>query len=127
MALRRQRKQLSASERAMVLQLRDLIVDGDAILLGSVRQELLTGISDPGTFEMVRRRLEGFENLTPEIADYERGAEYANQCTRVGIATTTTDMLICAVAAARDLPILTTDGDFIHYARKLPIQLYPNS
>ena len=41
----------------MVLLLRELIINGDAILLGAVRQELLTGIIDPEKFEMSRQRL----------------------------------------------------------------------
>jgi predicted nucleic acid-binding protein len=93
-------------------------------MLGSVRQELLTGIVDKKSFEMVRERLAGFDDLAPEIGDYERGAEYANECFRAGIAATTIDMLICAIAAGRGLPILTTDADFIRYARKLPIDMY---
>ena len=37
-------------------------------------------------------------------------------CARHGIATTTIDMLICAVAIGRGVPILTIDGDFARYA-----------
>jgi len=33
-------------------------------------------------------------------------------------------MLICAVALRRGWQIFTTDGDFAHYAKVLPIKLF---
>lgn len=126
LALRRQRRrQLAAPQRALVLLLRDLIVEGDAVLLGAVRQELLTGVASAEAFAAIQEHLRGFDDLPPDIEDYERAAGYANECTRAGIATSSIDMLICAVAGGRDLPILTTDEDFGRYARRLPIRLYP--
>lgn len=105
--------------------LRDMIVRGSAVLLGTVRQELLTGIVSSDMFETIRARLHDFDDFPPGIDDYELAARYANDCARAGVSTTTADMLICAIAASRDLPILTTDGDFVHYATSLPIKLYP--
>ena len=125
LALRRQRKELSHGERALVLLLREMIIEGDAILLGVVRQEVLSGISSPELFEALRQQLQGLEDLPPDTDDYERAALSTNECLRRGVATTIPDMLICAVASGRDLPILSTDADFKHYARHLPIRLYP--
>jgi hypothetical protein len=34
------------------------------------------------------------------------------------------DFLICAAALQRSLEIFTTDKDFEHYARHLPLRLY---
>jgi predicted nucleic acid-binding protein len=124
-ALRRRRKNLSDRERSLVLHLRELIINGDAILLGSVRQELLTGIIDPAKFQLSRQRLRALDDLAPDTDDYERAAEYANECVRHGIAATTIDMLICAVAIGRGVPILTTDDDFARYAQWVPIRLRP--
>lgn len=123
LALRRRRKDLSSRERAIVLVLRDLIVRGDAVLLGIVRQELLTGVTSPQTFEAMRQRLHDFDDLPPDVDDYERAASAANECARHGVSSTTADMLICAVATGRELPILTLDRDFEHYAKHLPIRL----
>jgi predicted nucleic acid-binding protein len=124
-ALRRRRKNLSTRERSLVLYLRELIINGDAILLGSVRQELLTGIIDPDAFKLTRQRLRALDDLAPDTDDYERAAEYANQCARHGIAATTIAMLICAVAVGRGVRILTTDNDFARYAQWVPIRLHP--
>jgi predicted nucleic acid-binding protein len=127
LGLRRgRRRNLSRPQRAIAFLLRDLIVNGDAILLGVVRQELLTGIASPETFEAIRHHLRGFDDEPPDVDDYERAAAFGNACARSGVAATTPDMLICAVAAGRDLPILTTDDDFDRYAQRLPIRLYPH-
>jgi predicted nucleic acid-binding protein len=126
LALRRQRKRLSLPQRSLVLLLKDLIVSGDAILLCVVRQELLTGISSEQTFEDMCQHLRDFDDLPPDVDDYERAASAANDCIRGGTAPTTTDMLICAVAMGRDLAILTSDGDFEEYAKHLSIRLFPH-
>jgi predicted nucleic acid-binding protein len=126
LALRRQRRNLTPPQRAIGLLLRDLIIEGDAILLGVVRQELLTGITVLETFEAIRHHLRSFDDDVPDVDDYERAAGFGNACTRAGISATTVDMLICAVASGRDLPILTTDDDFDRYAQHLPIKLYPH-
>jgi predicted nucleic acid-binding protein len=124
LALRRQRRDLTPAQRGLSLLLRDLIVDGDAVLLGVVRMELLTGIAPQQAFDAIRQHLRAFDDEVPDVEDYERGAAYGNECARAGIAATTVDMLICAFAAGRDLPILTTDADFDRYARRLPIRVY---
>lgn len=61
---------------------------------------------------MSRKQLRALDDLAPDTDDYERAAEFANECVRHGVAATTIDMLICAVGAGRGVPILTTDDDF---------------
>lgn len=68
LALRRQRKDLSPQQKSLVLLLRDLIVIGDAILLGVVRQELLTGMASQVAFDTVRQQLHDFDDMPPDIA-----------------------------------------------------------
>ena len=124
LALRRRRKDLSQEQRALELLLRDLIIAGDAVLLGAIRQEILTGILDSEVFERMSTHLRDFDDLSPDPDEYERAASFANECTRHGIAPTPIDMLLCAVASGRDLPLLTLDQDFEHYAKHLPIRLF---
>ena len=125
LALRRHRgrKVLSATERAVVMFLRDAIVENRALLLGVVRQEVLSGVRDDTWFETLRQQLHGFDDVPPDVDDYERAAAFANKCRAAGIAASPVDMLVCAVAAGRDLPILTTDQDFERYATLLPVIL----
>ena len=60
----------------------------------------------------------------PLILTITSAAGFANECVRHGVAATSVDMLLCAVASGRDLPILTADHDFDRYAKHLPIQLF---
>lgn len=126
-ALRRASRPTSPEERSIAFVLKDLIVAGNAILPGVVRQEILTGINHPELFRSVRDYLQAFPDFVPDVEAYERAALYANQCRDKGIATTSVDILICGIAVVHDLSILTTDGDFEHYSRVLPITLYPHS
>ena len=49
--------------------------------------------------------------------------EFSNRCREQGLQGSTTDFLICAVAATEPLQILTTDTDFLRYAQHLPLHL----
>lgn len=123
LALRRRPKDLSAEERACVFLLRDLIVREDALLLGVVRQELLSGVPDPEAFERLREYLRDFDDEPPLTEDYEEAARCNNACRSAGIASALVDMLLCAVAMRSGTPILTMDRDFGRYARHLPVRV----
>ena len=105
-------------------QLGDLISDGRAILLGSVRQEVLSGIRHAEQFERLQLALRAFPDLALETQDFELAAEYFNLCRANGIQGANTDFLICAAAVRRSYEILTTDRDFVLFAQSLPISLY---
>lgn len=123
LVFRRRPKHLSPRERALRLAWRELVASGDGIIIGAVRQELLTGLADDAQFDRVRGQLQGYDDLALGSEDYELAAGYANRCLRVGIEGSPTDFLICAAADRRGLDILTTDDDFPRYARILPIRL----
>lgn len=125
--LRRRRPgALAGSERRLNLLTRDLITDGLGVLTGPVRQELLSGIREGAAFDELSEYLRYFDDEVPEVGDYELAARFDNRCRAAGVASTPTDMLLCALGYNRDLPILTTDGDFAHYARHLSVHLYPH-
>ena len=123
--LRRRPQVISVAERRLMIVMRRLIADGRAIIVGVVRQELLSGLRDARTVDEMCQYLRFFDDDPPDVADYEQAARFSNQCRAKGIATSSTDMLLCAFAEARDLELLTTDQDFSRYARHLPIRLYP--
>ena len=104
-------------------RLHDLISDGRVILLGAVRQEILSGIKHQEQFDKLKERLQAFPNLSLDIKDYELAAEYFNICRRNGIQGANTDFLICATANRRNYQIFTTDNDFISFRQYLPIVL----
>ncbi|MDJ0636264.1 MAG: PIN domain-containing protein [Xenococcaceae cyanobacterium MO_188.B29] len=120
LSLRRQKKQQNSS---IVNKLSDLIADGRVVLLGAVRQEILSGIKHQKQFDELRDRLRAFPDLTLDAEDYELAADYFNICRRNGIQGANTDFLICATADRRNYEIFTTDKDFIDFSQYLPIVL----
>ncbi len=120
LALRRQKKQQNSS---ILNKLSDLIADGRVVLLGAVRQEILSGIKHQKQFDELRDRLRAFSDLTLNAEDYELAADYFNICRRNGIQGANTDFLICATADRRNYEIFTTDKDFIDFSQYLPIVL----
>ncbi len=124
LALRRRSDERSSKELKVSDALRELIREGRAQMIGSVRQELLSGIREQQQFVRLRDRLRAFEDPILRANDYEQAASMSNQCRARGIAGSPIDFLICAVALSRGWQILTTDGDFGHYAKILPLKLY---
>jgi predicted nucleic acid-binding protein len=119
LALRRQ----PTIDNLIVNKLRDLIADGRVVMIGAVRQEILSGIKHQEQFEKLRDHLQAFSNLPVDIEDYELAAEYFNLCRRNGIQGSNTDFLICAIASRRNYEIFPTNKDFIGFKKYLPIVL----
>jgi len=105
-------------------QLEGLIVQGVVELIGPIRQEVLSGIKNPATFENVREQLRLFPDLPIVTEDYEEAAAAFNRCQSRGIQGSFVDFLICAVSVRHGLHIFTEDRDFDAYATVLPIHLY---
>ena len=106
------------------LELAVLIRKGGVMLLGPVRQELLSGIRSEQQFRLVRDRLSAFPDLRLHPADFESAASCFNRCRARGIQGSNTDFLLCAVSLDRGLPIFTTDRDFEGFARVLALKLH---
>lgn len=101
-----------------------LIRDHQALIIGPIRQEVLSGYSDERQFGLLREKLSYFENTPILDVDYELAAEFSNKCRMKGVQGSHTDFLICAVVARLDIPVFTTDRDFISYRKYLPIALH---
>ena len=126
LALRRRKRDLLApTERVVVDRLTSLSDNDEAAVIGMVRQELLGGVRHAEQFQALRMVLDGFVYVAVEVADHDLAAEFFNRCRTRGVAATDIDMLICAAAARRDLPVFTTDGDFERYAKLLNFRLEP--
>lgn len=110
-------------DRNLAAVLEDLIEDGRIAIIGPIRQELLSGVPDPSQFRKLRKALSAFKDIPLTTAHFVKAAEFSNQCRKKGLQGSTTDFLICAVAVLERLEILTTDSDFLHYAKQLPLHL----
>lgn len=105
-------------------QLTSLIRDQRALIIGPIRQEILSGYSDLRKFRKLKEKLSYFENTPIQDIDYEFAAKLCNQCRKKGIKGSHIDFLICAVAKRIDVPIFTTDKDFLRYQKIILIKLY---
>jgi len=109
------------SETAKILS--DLILTSQVVMIGPVRQELLSGISNEDMFDKLKTKLEAFDDFPITTQEYVTAARFYNTCRKHGIQGSHTDFLICAVAHNNDLSILTTDKDFDNFAKYLPIRI----
>jgi len=78
-------------------QLTSLIKDQKALIIGPIRQEILSGYSDLRKFKKLKEKLSFFENTPIQDVDYESAAELCNQCRKKGVQGSHIDFLICAV------------------------------
>ncbi len=120
LALRRSAPQ----DEPHVRELRRLIDELRAEIIGPIRQEILSGVREPARFDALRQMLRAFPDLAVGIEDYERAAEFFNLCRQAGLQGSNTDFLICAVAEGRGLTIFTTDQDFQRFQNHIPIELH---
>lgn len=124
LALRRKMGALNRREAVLVQELHDLTNEGRVRIIGAIRQELLRGARTSENFETLKKKLRRFPDLVPQIADYERAAELELPLRKQGIAGAPTDLLICAVALANNLAVFTTDKDFEHFNKVIPLHLH---
>ena len=106
---RKNRAALSGDEQMLLTSLTESIQDGRVVIIGPVRQEVLSGIKDLAQFEKLRAALKAFRDEPLTTHHYEEAARLFNLCRSHGVECGSTDMLICAVAVELDLAVLTND------------------
>ncbi len=106
-------------------ELQRLIRADNAKLMGAIRQELLAGISGVKGFVQLRDRLRDYPDLVPVRDEYETAAEFLTTCRKRGVQGSPTDMLLCAVAARREMTIFTTNQDLLRYQKFVQVRLHP--
>jgi len=121
LVLRRRRR---PEKEPIASELASLVEDGRVVMIGPIRQELLSGIRERAQFERLREHLRAFPDMEIMSDDYEEAATFFNRCREKGIQGSNTDFLICAIAARNELSIFTTDNDFRRFANVLPIVLH---
>src|SRR5256885_387013 len=80
---------------AEIGQLRTLVEQGQAQIIGPIRQEVLSGIRTSEQFARVRDALHAFSDVPLAETHFERAAEFYNSCRSKGIQGSNTDFLIC--------------------------------
>ena len=119
LVLRRRKKQQTKTSDKIL----KLIDESRIVILGPIRQEILSGIKIKKQFELLKVYLKAFPDLNLEIKDYELATEFFNICKVKGVQGSNTDFLICAVAVNNNFSIYTSDKDFKLFKNYIPIQL----
>jgi len=107
-----------------VVALVRLVEQGQVVLLGPVRQEVLSGIKHRDQFERLRERLAAFPDLELTTRDFETAAELCNLCITKGVQASHTDFLIAATAIARGFAVLSADQDFKNISHIASVRTY---
>ena len=124
LALRRDGDTLSEEERRFVDELRSIVEDGRVVMLGVIRQVLLSGIKGDKTFQRLENALEPFEDYPLTTADHVRAARLSNLARNNGVIVSKISALVAAVALNNQLPVFTTDKDFQHLTAVAEIPLH---
>ncbi len=107
-----------------IAELEALIIDQRVLIIGPIRQEVLSSYSDIKKFEKLNKKLKYFENTPVIDDDYIQAAKFSNICRKKGIQGSHIDFLICAVASRLQARVFTSDKDFGHYQNHIPLKLF---
>ena len=98
---------------------------GDLVVsTGLVLQELLQGFTGPRARDAIIERFSAIGLVMPDRQDHVEAAGIRNTCRRGGVQAGTVDALLAQLAIRHDLVMLTTDADFTHIARHVPLRLW---
>ena len=122
LAYRRRRRNEPEPRAAAVL--RRLIIDDVPLAIpGIVLQEVLSGIRAQAQFDRLRKMLESFPVVIAAEQHHIIAARIANACRGRGIAASSVDCLIAALAILNHDILFTLDEDFARMARACDLKL----
>lgn len=108
----------------VVPRLRAALEGGEQLFTtGLILQELLQGVRGPKQRDALVDRFSALPFLVPTRDDHIEAARLRNTCRRRGVQLGTIDALLARLCIAHDLELLTSDRDFHHAARHIPLRL----
>lgn len=108
-----------------VAVLKDALERSEPVYLtGLILQELLQGFSGPRARIQIIDKLAALPLLVPDRGDHINAAELRNQCRRAGVQIGTIDALLGQLCLRHELLLVTTDADFAHMARIMPLRIW---
>ena len=107
---RRPTANLDAAENRLVAALTEAIADGRVVMIGPIRQEILSGIKEQSQFVRLRTTLAAFRDESIATTEYEEAGRFYNICRSRGVQCGPIDILICAVAVRRKWNVLANDA-----------------
>jgi len=121
--LRRRKKDLVRQDEVIIKVVSEFSQEVRVAMIGPIRQEILSGISDEKQFSLLKEKLKAFDDTQITTADYELAAEFYNLYRKRGIQRSPIDFVICAVAYNNNYLTFTKDNDFHQYKKHIGISL----
>ena len=121
LALRRDAPPESGEMAALARALSD---GAQVMTTGLVLQEVLQGMSGPKQRAALIERFSSLTFLVPDKGDHVEAAGLRNSCRSAGVQVGTVDALLAQLCIRHGLTMLTTDRDFHHIARHVPLRLW---
>lgn len=122
-ALRRKNKNIESSGSFLY----ELISNEEEIfLIGSIIQEILSGIKDSKLFDQIKNHLEFFGYIELSKEDYVNSAELRNDLAKKGISVSTVDSQIATTAISKNLYLATFDKDFKQISKFKDLKILGN-
>jgi predicted nucleic acid-binding protein len=105
--------------------LRRALVGGDDVVgIGLILLELLLGSVPERTRTAIQLTFDRLTLVEPTRDDYVAAAALSNDCRAAGVQLGTVDALIAQVCITNDLLLLTTDSDFQHASKHIPLRVW---
>lgn len=124
LAFRKKKESKALRHHIIINELKELINETRAVIIGPIRQEILSGISDEKQYLTLKEKLKVFDDVSINQSDFELAAELYNICRKKGIQGSHIDFLICAVALQNNFLVFTDDKDFDQYSKILAVKLH---
>ena len=96
----------------------------DVLATGIIQLELLHGFVPARVQQTLEERFAAMTLVEPRREDYVAAARLGRTCREAGIQLGIVDSLLAQLAIAHDLTLLTTDRDFTHAARHIPLRVW---
>jgi predicted nucleic acid-binding protein len=107
-----------------VQRLREALAAGEVVTTGLILQELLQGFRGPRARPQIEARFTSLPLLVPDREDHIQAADVRNRCRRAGVQLGTIDALIAQLCIQHGLTLLSTDRDFSHAAKHVPLTVW---
>ncbi len=117
------RRQNDLPNQKIIDRLNNYVQQRQIVMLGVIRQEILSGIAHETQFERIRAKLRLFPDYPISTVAFETAAQFYNRCRTKGVQGSNTDFLICAMAHCHDFTIFTSDKDFYYFKKHLDFKV----
>lgn len=105
--------------------LKRALLGGDLVVTtGLILQELLQGFVPTKARAAIVERFTAVETVQPDRDDHVAAAALWTRCRHAGVHLGTIDALIAQLSIRHDHTLLSTDRDFVHASRHIPLRLW---